>query len=402
MVCRNSGMILLAVILTVSGASTLSFGLEGQEDGEYAEAEFMETESTQVTPEQLMFMDPDFRVGETGSFGKRLEKARVKPNVHGYTDTWYRTNDFNRRANLESFNLHYFNVMVGAEIGDQLLTEILLEYEHGGEEVGVRYGILDYSPLKSLTLRAGKFLMPIGRFNEYLYPEYINKLADRPMCLWHIVPTVWAEVGVQARGFFNVTDGVEANYAVFAVNGLQQADGGEGGDIRKMRNNFRDSRNGKKSGGGRVGLAIGKSFGTSFSYYRGAYSVDGEQELIISDVEMELKRNGLLARGEYVNALEAVTGKDLRKEGFYAETSYRMSALLEPVVRYDQADVMGVAGYDGTPNTETTRRTTLGLVLYPLPYVHDLFIFKMNYSFIHDDGSGKKANELVLQTAIGF
>lgn len=348
--------------------------------------------------EQLM--EIDIRTGKPGWFGTQLEQLPFEPYVHGYAAAIYRDHDFNRGKPMDTFDMHYFNVVVGADIGDKITAEILLEYEHGGDDTGVRYGIIDYKIADPAILRLGKFLVPMGKFNEYLSPEYANKLPDRPKCLWNIVPIVWAETGAQLRGEYELRSAQSVNYAFYIVNGLEQSansDGtvGQGGDIRKMRQNNRDSNNSDKAYGGRIGFKPAKSLEIGASYYTGAYTIDGKQNLSIMDLDAEYKRKELTLRGEYVRAIQDTSAADLTKHGFYAEAAYRVNKHFEPVVRYDQADLDDGSGHD-------IKRSTIGLVFYPNPELHPMFNFKISQSFVHDDGTGEQGHEFVAQCCIGF
>ncbi len=345
-------------------------------------------------------LDVDVRPDKPGWFGTQLEQLQVEPYVHGYAAAVYRDYDLNRRREVGTFDLHYFNVVVGARMGERLAAEVLLEYEHGGDDMGVRYGILDYKIADPVILRMGKFLVPMGRFNEYLSPEYANKLPDRPYCLWQIVPIVWAETGVQLRGQHEFASGWSVNYAAYVVNGLEQAENsdgsvGQGGAIRGMRGNNRDSHDNDKAYGGRLGVKPAREWEFGISYYTGAYTIDGQQRLSIMDVDAEYHKDRWTLRGEYVRALQETSGVDLTKEGFYAEAAYRLDDHFEPVVRYDRADLDDGSGHD-------VERSTVGLVIYPKPDEHPLFNFKISQSFVHDDGTGDEASELVLQCVIGF
>jgi len=301
---------------------------------------------------------------------------------------------------VDTFDLHYFNVILGTNIGDKIAAEVLLEYEHGGDDTGVRYGIIDYKFADPLILRMGKFLVPMGHFNEYLSPEYANKLPDRPYCLWQIVPIVWGETGVQLRGHYELPSDREINYAVYLVNGLEQdanPDGsvGEGGNIRATRPNNRDSNHSDKAYGGRIGFKPCEDLEVGFSYYTGAYTIDGKQDISIMDCDVEYEKDGWTFRGEYVWADQAVSTGDLNKDGFYAEAAYRVNRHFEPVFRYDQTDLDDGSGHD-------VQRSTIGLVFYPNPTLHPMFNFKISQSFIHDDGTGDQKHEFVAQCVIGF
>jgi hypothetical protein len=348
--------------------------------------------------EQLM--DIDIRTGRPGWFGTQLEQLGFKPYIHGYAAAVYRDHDFNRKRSIDTFDLHYFNIVLGTNIEDKIAAEVLLEYEHGDDDMGVRYGIIDYKFADTLILRMGKFLVPMGYFNEYLSPEYANKLPDRPYCLWQIVPIVWAETGIQLRGQYELPSNREINYAVYLVNGMEQsanADGsvGEGGSIRSMRPNDRDSNNSDKAYGGRIGFKPWKELEVGFSYYTGAYTIDGRQDLSIMDLDVEYKKNDWTLRGEYVRADQEVSTGDLKKDGFYAEAAYRLNRNFEPVLRYDEADMDDGLGHE-------VQRSTIGLVFYPEPNLHPMFNFKVSQSFIHDDGTGDHKHEFVAQCVIGF
>jgi len=339
-------------------------------------------------------LEVDIQTGRPGWFGTQLGQLKVKPYIHGYGVFDYRDYDLNRRKEVETFDMHYFNVLVGANVEDRIAAEVLLEYEHGGDDTGVRYGLLDYKLYDWLMIRMGKFLVPMGRFNEYLSPEYANKLPDRPYCLWRIVPIVWAETGLQLRGQYRPKGLPTLNYAVYVVNGLEQASG-DGGDIRDMRGNNRDTHNNNKAIGGRIGFKTDWGLEGGFSYYRGAYTIDGDEYLSIMDLDAEYARYKWTFRGEYVSAVQEAVAGDLHKHGFYAEAAYRIDRHLEPVVRYDQAYMD-----DGSGNI--LKRTTFGLVFYPYPTLHPLFNFRVSQSIVHNDGRGDQTHEFVIQCVLGF
>ncbi|MDH7600425.1 MAG: hypothetical protein QHH07_12460, partial [Sedimentisphaerales bacterium] len=221
-----------------------------------------------------------------------------------------------------------------------------------------------------------------------------NKLPDRPYCLWRIVPVVWAETGVQLRGQFKPKGLFGINYAAYVVNGLEQA-AGEGGDIRSMRGNNRDSNDNNKAIGGRIGIRTSCGLDTGISCYRGAYTADGQQYLTIMDLDAEYRQDAWIFRGEYVWACQEVSTGDLHKQGFYAEAAYRLNRHLEPVVRYDQAYMDDAFG-------QILKRTTFGLVFYPDPDLHPMFNFRASQSLVHNDGRGNQTHEFVIQCVLGF
>jgi hypothetical protein len=358
------------------------------------------TEGDLYTLTLAELMQIDITEDRPGWFGTQLEQVEAEPYLHGYAAAVYRDFDFNRGRSVGTFDLHYFNVIVGVNMDDRIVAELLLEYEHGGDDMGVRYGILDYKLADLAIIRFGKFLVPMGRFNEFLSTEYANKLPDRPRCVWNIVPVVWAESGVQLRGVHRFLPYRSISYNVYVVNGLEQpanTDGSvrDGGDIRNMRGNNRDSKHSNKALGGRIELRPVHGLEISASYYTGAYTVDGKQNLSITDLTADCRPGDLTVRGEYVRAAQETSGHDLAKSGFYGEAAYRVCSHVEPVARYDQADLD-----DGS--CHYIKRSTFGLIIYPSPTGYPLSNFKMSQSFVHDDGTGGRTHEFVVQYVIGF
>lgn len=195
------------------------------------------------------------------------------------------------------------------------------------------------------------------------------------------------------RGQFKPKGLPQLNYAACLVNGLEQSSG-QGGDIRDMRGNNRDIHN-NKTIGGRIGLKAQCGLQAGVSYYRGAYTPDGQQYLSIFDLDAEYSKEHWTLRGEYLWAWQEVSTGDLHKQGFYAEAAYRLNRYLEPVIRYDQAYLDDAYG-------QVLKRTTFGLVFYPDPQLHPLFNFRLSQSLVHNDGRGDQTHEFVIQCVLGF
>src|SRR5262245_35040065 len=58
----------------------------------------------------------------------------------------------------------------GYRFNDKFLFNSEIEYEHGGEEVGVEFAYLDYLLNKHFTIRGGMVLLPLGLTNEFHEP----------------------------------------------------------------------------------------------------------------------------------------------------------------------------------------------------------------------------------------
>ncbi|MEL7146003.1 MAG: hypothetical protein AAFO69_06520 [Bacteroidota bacterium] len=345
-----------------------------------------------ISLEELLEMDIEKMVelqssgrGEVGSFGYRLGDNDSRFNIHGYT-----TNEFISAQNgVSTFDNHYYNLFVGSSIGDKIFAEIQLEYEHGGEEIQARYAQLDYKVNDALIIRTGKFLVPINVFNEYLYPEYINKAISRPFMNRNITPTAWAEVGVQLRGSFAMGEQTRGFYSAYVVNGLE---GEEGGDIRSMRNNHRDKNSDNKAFGGKFGIKNGGlELGTGV--YTGKYTADGELGLTIFSVDAGYVNSGLTLRAEYNMANMQTTARDIVRTGASATASYIIKDKVEPILRYDFMN-----WDDETDPTKDKNRIYAGINYL----ISNTMNLKFGYEFITNEGAEIDDNVLAFQLALGF
>lgn len=343
----------------------------------------------------------DIVTGDIGGFGKQLDELKIKPYFHGYSVFNFRNLDLRDKKETPTFDMLYLNPIIGVNIQDKITSEMMLEFEHGGSEVGIRYGILDYSPFDFITIRLGKFLVPIGKFNEYLYAEHINIFADRPLSNSHIIPVVFADVGAQVRGNFKLFNDLGLNYAMYVSNGLEQKDDKYGAEVISLRNNERDSKNGNKSYGGRVGVTF-EGIEGGFSLYKGAYSQDGSKNISLYDLDLEYKKDNFEIRGEYTASDQETDSKAIDRNGFFVEAGYKFMDRYQPTLRYDYAKLDNYKTLGGQIVTNPIQRITGGFNFYPLPELNSTFKFKFNYAYIPDTGVGKTANEFVFQSAIGF
>lgn len=358
--------------------------------------------------------------GGAGSFGFRLAGLQVQTFLHAFVTfdaALYDPFDFDLTdAEPMTFDLRYFNVFVGAQVGERLMAEVQLEHEHGGEAATVRTALLDYKLHDAAILRVGLFLTPFGRYNETLYPEYITVLPRAPFVhtMSHVIPTAWTEVGVQLRGEFHQA-GFDLGYMAYIVNGLEQADDetrpgiDDGGHIRKMRGNFRDTNHVDKGIGARVYGRIPERFEGGVSAYTGAYTVDGKQRLTMFDVDVELTVEKLLARVEGVYTRQGVAGGHIANWGVYARLAYRLHPKLRPAVGWDYMTIHreGTALRDGNGIHATHWQVALGLDFIPWPESLPTTVLRLAASrqYSDSDGDGKddaQDNLLLVQLTTGF
>ncbi|MEO0330945.1 MAG: hypothetical protein AAF223_04550 [Bacteroidota bacterium] len=329
----------------------------------------------------------------TGSFGQRLAKEASFVNFNGYI-----TNEFKSvQGGDPSFDQHYFNVFISSQLTSRISVEGQLEYEHAGKDIDLRYGFADYELIEeALIIRSGKFLVPAGEFNEYLYPEYLSKTVERAYVNREITPSAWGEVGVQARGrLTKLSPKVIPYYSVYVVNGLH---GEEGAGIRDLRGNDRDkSANGNKAIGANLGIEVA-NIKFSTNYYQGKYTNDNQLGLSILGTSFYMDREKLSIWSEAHTANQQIfTDIDqdeitsLRKYGYYVLAGYKVTERWEPVIRYDQIVL------DGAPEADRNR-LTLGLNYH----IAKNAVVKTNYDIIQNGGEDVEDNQFSLQLSIGF
>lgn len=133
---------------------------------------------------------------------------------------------------------------------DLLEVEAHMEVMNMGGETStsLEYAQLDLFLNDWATLVTGKFLSPIGQFQQALHPGWINKLPDRPAGFVEGGGgEPLSEVGVQLRGAFPIGN-MTADYAVYIGNGPQMEPDG------LSLAGYSQDNNNNKSFGGRLGL----------------------------------------------------------------------------------------------------------------------------------------------------
>jgi hypothetical protein len=285
---------------------------------------------------------------------------------------------------------------VGYKFSDRILFNSEVEFEHattgeGAEEKGevsVELAYLDFKPWKSVGVRAGMVLMPVGFLNEIHEPPVFLGVF-RPTVESVILPTTWREVGA---GLFGETGSV--SWRGYVVAGLDSAGFAAGNGIRGGRQGGSQSKasdvafTGRADFTGVPGLLAGASIFTGNSG-QGA-SIDGttlEGSVTVFDLHAQYERRGLSLRALYartsiddaalINAQNGLSPEGgsvgERQYGFYLQAGYdvlngrqgRWAAI--PFLRYERLDTQDrvPAGYQASPKTDRTIWTA-GLSVKPL------------------------------------
>ena len=325
-----------------------------------------------------------------------------------------------RNGQVSTFSAS-FNPIFLWELTPKLLFDGRLEIEPsgGGTNVNLVNAQISYLLNDYIALGAGEFFSPSNVFVERFEPQWINKLPDRPLGVYHgLLPNI--SVGAQVRGGFPIGP-TRANYAFYVSNGpvLNTFDARTAGTLDF--NSYTDN-NDNKAVGGRVGflpipgVEVGYGFETSKPGFQGTTFSD--LQALVQSVDLEITRDSDLLRGRinlfaqyaWSHVDHAVYDPDgslgfgplaftSKQDGGYAEIAYRPTKVdidfirnLEMIFRWDHLsrDPSGL----GDP-WET--RWTLGLNYWLSPST----VLKAAYEWDQPSGEPNR-NALFIQTAMGF
>jgi hypothetical protein len=270
-----------------------------------------------------------------------------------------------------------------------------LELEHalveGLEEAGeleLEQAYLDFLLTRSLNIRAGMLLVPVGIINERHEPPVFNGV-ERPFVDTVIVPTTWFDVGAGVHG--EIGRGLRYRaYVMAPLDALEFSaeDGIRGGVQKGAEANVRNvAVTGRAEYLGVPDLTLGASFWSGESSFS-APRLD--TTVRVGEVDARYQRDRLELRGQFAQvaigdaarlneSIERTVGvspniaRTLR--GFYAEGAYRVWAQGSPrdlvaFVRYENFDTQFRMPEGFVPLKEFDRDAWIfGLTYYPDPDV---------------------------------
>lgn len=153
---------------------------------------------------------------------KAYDNTTAKWHLAGYADAGFTVSDGDGH---DSFSSGHFNPSLHFQYKDFLFFEGELEFEtesDGETALELEYSQIDLILNDYATFVVGKFLSPIGQFQERLHPSWINRLADAPAGFGHGGAQPLSDVGVQLRGGIPIGD-TAVTYAVAVGNGPRLA-----------------------------------------------------------------------------------------------------------------------------------------------------------------------------------
>jgi hypothetical protein len=311
---------------------------------------------------------------------------------------------------------------------------IFLEAEIGigadGSVAAGSFAQADFFVNDWLTIIAGRFVTPIGFYNERLNNPWINKLpGDAPgsgPLLWEQVLPTLSCLGVEVTGaFYLCCSPFKLEYSAYISNGLNLTPAAAGAptfselaNLENMTDTFTIISNDRLIGG-RLALwwpEMGLEAGIS-GLYNGDYVAGGfEDSISLWALDFNYHKGNWDFRAEYGSSIQQAGSfgfADIRREGFYVQGAYRPRDAanwylrnVELVYRYAYVTFPGINATSldlttfGTPMDVPVRRqqNEFGVDYYLAPRCVLKFAYQINdepHFHLHD-------NQFITELAWGW
>jgi hypothetical protein len=251
------------------------------------------------------------------------------------------------------------------KLNDWIFLEAEISVGPGGS-VNPTFAQADFFVNDWLTVIAGRFVAPIGWYNERSNNPWVTKLptdapGSNPLLWLQVLPT-FSMIGVQAQGSFYLGClPVKLEYNAYVSNGLNLRPAMAGSptvselaNLENMESTFNVITN-EKAVGGRIGLwwpAVGVAGGLS-GMYNGDYVAGGAEDAIsLWAVDLNYHKGNWDLRAEYgmtYQHAQSFIADNIRRQGFYVQAAYRpydspnkYLQNVELVYRYSYVDFRGI------------------------------------------------------------
>jgi hypothetical protein len=271
----------------------------------------------------------------------------------------------------------------GYRFNDRFIFNSEIEFEHGGDEVGIEFAYLDYRIRDNLSLRGGMLLVPLGLMNEFHEPNVFVG-ARRPETERRIIPSTWHE-----NGFGAVGSSGPVSYRAYLVNGFN-ASGFSAAGLREGRQGGAEANASDWGFAGRLDVTPIPGVFAGAGLYRGNSGQDQFDTAGIGTTIVELHAQaqirgfdvrGLFARAGVDDAASLNAALDLTGaqsvgkslQGGYAHVGYNVLSqrgtrvTLTPYYRFEQLDTQKEvpSGFLRDPRNDA-RYHTFGVEVKPI------------------------------------
>jgi hypothetical protein len=266
-----------------------------------------------------------------------------------------------------------------------------------------------------LTFIVGRYLTPIGFFNERLNHEWINKLADVPIMFQQVSPLSSTD-GLQIRGStYLFCTPVKLEYSLYGGNGFELATSAVGAGLKPVADLATLATSddvAAKAIGGRVGLWVpewGVNVGVS-TYLQGGYSPGDIGHLDLWGFDANYHKGNWDLRFEYAQMFQQATafiGNDIRRMGLYVQAAYRpWNCPYRCLRNFEVVGCFSMARFGGIDPTQINPTTFSDPRLVPVNrdqwifginyYLSPGMAFKFDYEYNHELGDVKLSDSVFL------
>jgi len=293
-------------------------------------------------------------------------------------------------------------------LNENIFLEANIDLRNTG--LDVPWAQMDFLLTDWLTLVVGRYLVPIGFYNERLAFEWGNRLTDDPLLFRQVSPLISSN-GLQLRGAFYLGGSpVKLEYSAYFGNGMElPAPPATLADVVDLGVLSGSDETHAKAFGGRVGLWVpewGVNGGISGYYDYNYAQATPTVSLSALSVDASYHQGNwdLRFEGAYLNQQASpIIGRDIERAGFYAQVAYRpydvSSRLLQRLELVGRYSMERFKGFDpamldlttfSDPTTAPVDRNqyTFGINYYVYPSL----IFKFAYE-INQELHGRNLND---------
>ncbi|MCE9584685.1 MAG: hypothetical protein K8T20_19510 [Planctomycetes bacterium] len=212
-----------------------------------------------------------------------LKRLIDRTRIGGYLDL-----EFEEYSHETShFDNHHLILRVSSYLHERIFVNAEIEYEHGGSEVRIEQGYVDFLLHDALNFRGGVFIQPIGKLNT-MHDSDLRDLTLRPLTTTLIIPTTWSDAGVGVHGSFFL-GGATLNYEAYLAQGLKDGDFSVAEGLHDAGENLELDNNQDKAVSARLELvAFDGNVTAGVSGYEGNYDPENRKRLYLYAADLTI------------------------------------------------------------------------------------------------------------------
>ena len=338
-----------------------------------------------------------------GAAASKVYYSESPLSIGGYGELYFAKTEGKRSY----VDLYRFIPYFGYKFSDSIILNTEIEFEHGGNKVLIEFMYLDFLINKSLNVRVGNLLVPIGNINLRHEPTLFPTV-QRPAVEKMLIPSTWHENGVLVYGDIKESD---VEYTIGMINALNTKNGGGEKWIRNARLGSGEKATFKPAFVSRLDYRgiNGLVLGSSFYIGDGSNQKDDAKGSTMSMFEAHavyhyegLRLQGLYTQSNLSNADKIAPDAPSKGSGYYMNASYNIAGLLNSkfktliFTQYENYNTREKVA-NGS-NFEDTNIINFGVNFFP----HDQVVLKADYQIKDDKNKSDKEDTISLSFGVLF